>query len=59
VPPELAELLAEPSGAAIFAAYRHGYTLSQIGAHLGVHYATISRWLRAYEESQEPGAELS
>lgn len=59
VPPDLRELLADPSGAAIYAAYRHGYTLAQIGAHLGVHYSTISRRLRRYEKSPEPRAGVS
>jgi REP element-mobilizing transposase RayT len=50
VAPELSELLTDPGGAAISAAYRHGYTLAQIGEHLGLHYSTISRRLRAHDE---------
>jgi putative transposase len=46
----LEELLADGSDAAIAAAYRdHGYTLTQIGGHLGRHYTTISRRLRRWE----------
>jgi hypothetical protein len=53
VPPGLAELLPEGTGAEIAAAYReHGYTLAEIGSHLGRHYTTISRRLRAYEASE-------
>ena len=29
---------------------RHGYRMTEIAAHLGVHYATISRWLRQAEQ---------
>jgi REP element-mobilizing transposase RayT len=49
VRPELAELLADQSAAGIARAYRHGYTLTQIGEHLGVHYSTVSRRLRKHE----------
>jgi hypothetical protein len=34
---------------AIRKAYRHGYTLSEIGDCLGLHYSTISRTARAGE----------
>jgi DNA-directed RNA polymerase specialized sigma24 family protein len=37
----------------IHTAYRrHGYRLAEIASHLGVHYATISRWLRKAEQKQ-------
>jgi hypothetical protein len=40
--------------ASIARAYvEHGYTLQEIAAHLGVHYATISRRVRAQEERRE------
>lgn len=36
----------------IHEAYRqHGYRLHEIATHLGVHYATVSRWLKRAEES--------
>ncbi len=39
--------------AGIALAYRdYGYTLAQIGAHVGVHYVTISRRVRAWERAQ-------
>jgi REP element-mobilizing transposase RayT len=31
----------------------HGYTMQEIAAHLGVHYATVSRRVRAQEEQRE------
>ena len=35
----------------IHAAYRrHGYRLAEIADYLGVHYATVSRWLKAAEQ---------
>jgi REP element-mobilizing transposase RayT len=49
-PPPLDELFDGSSPAAISAAYRrHGYTLAQIAEHLGCHYSTVSRRLRAEE----------
>ncbi|MFZ5863293.1 MAG: transposase [Nitrospirota bacterium] len=56
--PTLAALLktGRPSPQAIAAAYReHGYRLREIAEHCGVHYATISRRLRAAET--EPGTD--
>lgn len=29
---------------------RHGYRLIEIADHLGVHYATVSRWLKTAEQ---------
>lgn len=50
VPPELDELFSEHGDSAIAIAYReHGYSLRQIAEHLDVHYATVSRRLRALE----------
>jgi len=51
--PSLAEVLAlrQPSAKAITKAYQdYGYRLREIAEHYGVHYATVSRWLRAGEE---------
>jgi len=37
----------------IYQAYRdHGYTQREIAEHLGVHYATISRRIKKWEETQ-------
>jgi len=50
VRPSLPELLREATNSDIAVAYRdHGYTRREIAAHLGVHYATVSRRLRRYE----------
>jgi len=50
VRPPLAEVLADAGNAGIAAAYReHAYTMNEIAAQLGVHYATVSRRLRRYE----------
>jgi putative transposase len=52
VPPSLETVFAEHDGDAIAHAYRsYGYTLTQIAAHLGVHYSTVSRRLRRLEHS--------
>lgn len=49
-PPSLEELFAGDDGTAIKTAYRrHAYTLKEIADHLGCHYSTISRKLRAQE----------
>lgn len=48
----LAEILAprKPVAKAVAHAYRdQGYRLREIAAYYGVHYATVSRWLRAAE----------
>lgn len=50
--PRLAEILAtrKPVAEAVARAYReHGYRLREIATYYGVHYATVSRWLRAAE----------
>ena len=31
---------------------RHGYRQSEIARHVGVHYSTISRWLREHENAR-------
>lgn len=50
--PALAELLRpeEHQHQQVLTAYRdYGYRMREIAAHLGVHYATVSRWLQASE----------
>ncbi|MGH7886850.1 MAG: transposase [Candidatus Binatia bacterium] len=50
VKPTLDKLFAKGQEAGIAQAYReHGYRLHQIAAHLGVHYATVSRKLKKIE----------
>jgi putative transposase len=50
LPPTLDEIFARSDGVSVATAYRrHGYTMSQIAEHLGVHYATVSRRLRREE----------
>jgi putative transposase len=35
----------------VYRAYRnHGYTQREVAQHLGVHYATISRWIKKWEK---------
>jgi putative transposase len=53
--PPLDAIVSDASDAANIArAYiEHGYTMQEIAAHLGVHYATISRRVRAQEEQRE------
>ena len=56
VRPTLDQLLGRNSKRGIVRAYReHGYRLSEIAAHLGVHYATVSRRLKQLER-HESGA---
>jgi hypothetical protein len=48
--PPLGELVRDRNDAAIASAYReHAYTMREIAAELGVHYATVSRRLRRHE----------
>jgi putative transposase len=50
VKPTLEKLFAKGEDAGIAQAYReHGYRLHQIAAHLGVHYAMVSRKLKKIE----------
>jgi putative transposase len=52
LPPTLAELFVPEDETPVATAYRrYGYTLKQIGEHLGCHYSTVSRRLRR-EEAQ-------
>lgn len=47
--PSLQELVKEEQG--ILQAYRdYGYKMKDIAEALGVHYATISRWLKRIEK---------
>ena len=32
---------------------QHGYRQSELARHVDVHYSTISRWLREYENTRE------
>ncbi len=53
--PPLDELLKDPpDSASIAQAYRqHGYTMKEIGCHLGLHYTTVSRRIRRWEAEPE------
>ena len=48
--PPLSELLTSGDEESIRAAYRHGYTLTEIGTSLGIHYTTVSRRLLRAEQ---------
>jgi REP element-mobilizing transposase RayT len=48
--PSLARLFANGDEKTIAKAYQHGYRLHEIAAHLGVHYATVSRRLKRLEQ---------
>ena len=50
--PSLERILAKSGKKAIAVAYAHGYRLNEIAAHLGVHYATVSRRLKQLERSE-------
>jgi putative transposase len=53
VRPRLPDLLLSGEGEHIAVAHKdHGYRLNEIAAHLGVHYATVSRRLRTWEEGR-------
>jgi predicted transcriptional regulator len=49
--PSLQRIFAKTGEKAIPEAYQHGYRLNEIAAHLGVHYATVSRRLKQLEPS--------
>jgi putative transposase len=54
VRPKLASILKGMDERRILQAYKeHGYRLHEIAAHLGVHYATVSRRLKRSEERNE------
>jgi REP element-mobilizing transposase RayT len=51
IKPTLEKIFAQGEDAGIAQAYReHGYRLHQIAAHLGVHYATVSRKLKKMKQ---------
>jgi hypothetical protein len=52
--PSLSALFADDRNIdTIYQAYRdHGYTQREIAKHLGVHYATISRRIKQWEETE-------
>jgi REP-associated tyrosine transposase len=53
VKPSLERIFAKSGKRAIVQAYKeHGYRLQEIAAHLGVHYATVSRRLREMEQQE-------
>ena len=49
--PSLQRIFAKRGKNAIADAYEQGYRLNEIAAHLGVHYATVSRRLKQFESS--------
>ena len=52
IKPPLLRILAKNKDTGIAKAYReHGYRLQEIAAHLGVHYATVSRKLKKMERT--------
>ena len=51
IKPTLERIFAKAGETGIAQAYReHGYRLQEIAAHLGIHYATVSRKLRKIEQ---------
>jgi putative transposase len=48
--PSLERIFAKNGKRAIAEAYDHGYRLREIAAHLGVHYATVSRRVKQIEQ---------
>ena len=53
VKPSLERIFAKSGKKAIVQAYKeHGYRLQEIAAHLGVHYATVSRRLKQMEQQE-------
>ncbi|HXV79694.1 MAG TPA: transposase [Candidatus Binatia bacterium] len=54
IKPTLERIFAKDRDSGIAQAYReHGYRLHEIAAHLGVHYATVSRKLKQIERRKE------
>jgi len=49
--PSLERIFAKSGEKAIAEAYEQGYRLNEIAAHLGVHYATVSRRLKQLEQA--------
>jgi predicted transcriptional regulator len=49
--PSLEQIFGRKGGKAIGVAYEQGYRLNEIAAHLGVHYATVSRRLKRIEQA--------
>jgi len=50
--PSLQRIFATKGKKAIAEAYEHGFRLNEIAAHLGVHYATVSRRLKRFEQAK-------
>jgi len=50
--PSLQRIFARKGKKAIAEAYEHGYRLNEIAAHLGVHYATVRRRLKRFEQAK-------
>jgi hypothetical protein len=48
--PSLEQIFGRRGGKGIAEAYQQGYRLNEIAAHLGVHYATVSRRLKRMEQ---------
>ena len=54
VRPSLPKIVSQSGSKGVAEAYlEHGYTLKEIAEHLGVHYATVSRRLKALEAKRE------
>ena len=51
IKPILERILVKGGESGIAEAYREGYRLREIAAHLGVHYATVSRKLKKVERT--------
>ena len=49
--PSLDQIFGRRGEKAIGEAYEQGYRLNEIAAHLGVHYATVSRRLKRIEQA--------
>jgi CRP-like cAMP-binding protein len=60
--PPLSELFVQgrPDPEAVFGAYRnYHYTQKEIGDHLGIHYATVSRIIKRLKQSSDLGCDGS